>query len=265
MAHDGCVLDSLSPRRRRFVLTVTAALVAAALVAVGYAVLRQAGSSPVAQDELGPVLVVPGYGGNLIALDPIVEELEAQDRDVTVVRPIGNGTGDLREQADKLDAVARTALERAGASSVDVVGFSAGGVVARLWVQDGGRSLARRVLTIGSPHHGADTAVIAAEISGACSLACEQLVPESDLLRRLNAGDETPGGSEWISIASTEDQTVTPTETATLDGALNVLVQDVCPDSAPVHGQLPSNPVVLALLQTALGSDPPRVPTDVSC
>ena len=71
-------------------------------------------------------------------------------------------TGDLDAQAEVLGAAARTALARAHATSVDVIGYSAGGVVARLWVRDhGGKSLARRVITLGSPHHGTDVASLA--------------------------------------------------------------------------------------------------------
>ena len=51
-----------------------------------------------------------------------------------------------------------------------------------------------------------------------------QLASGSDLLRRLNAGDETPDGPTWVSIWTTQDETVTPPDTARLDGALNLPV-----------------------------------------
>jgi hypothetical protein len=149
---------------------------------------------------------------------------------------------------------------------VDVVGYSAGGVVARLWVRDeGGGSLARRVLTLGSPQHGTSQAALGLELAGGCPAACEQLVPDSDLLRRLNAGDETPDGPLWATVRSTADRVVTPVESAALAGALNVVVQDVCPSSRAAHPDLPSDPVVLAALDTVLGVAPPAAPADVTC
>ena len=79
--------------------------------------------------------------------------------------------------------------------------------MARLWVRDGGGAdMARRVLTLGSPQHGTSQAALGAEFAGSCPPACEQLVPESDLLRRLNAGDETPAGPLWATIRSTTDR-----------------------------------------------------------
>lgn len=71
------------------------------------------------------------------------------------MEPLGDGTGDLRGQAEHLGEVASRVQQDSGAASVDVVGYSAGGVVARLWVRDGGGAdMARRVLTLGSPQHG---------------------------------------------------------------------------------------------------------------
>lgn len=261
------MLDSLSPRRRRFLLSGVAVLGAVVVIAVGVTVVRGLADEPrAAQDEPGPVLLVPGYAGDVDSLEPLDAELRALGRRTVIVRPADGGTGDLKAQADRLGAVAAQTLARSEASSVDVVGYSAGGVVARLWVKDGdGGRLARRVLTLGSPHHGSDVAALATEAAGSCPTACEQLVPDSDLLRRLNASDETPDGPRWITVRSTSDTVVTPTDSASLSGALDVLVQQVCPGSTVAHGQLPSDPVVRGLLASALGTAAPALPEDVSC
>jgi alpha-beta hydrolase superfamily lysophospholipase len=258
------MLDSLSPQRRRVVL-VTAALAGLLVVTlVAMAVVRSiAGASdPVPQDQPGPVLLVPGYGGRVASLDPLAAALRAAGREVVVVERLGDGTGDLRAEAGQLQDVAEQTLEKTRASSVDVVGYSAGGVVARLWVRDyGGAGLARRVLTLGSPHHGTSQAAMGRELAGGCPTACEQLVPDSDLLRRLNAGDETPDGPLWATVRSTGDQVVTPVDSAALEGAVNILVQEVCPGATASHGELPGHPVTEAALTSVLGAESPRAPT----
>ena len=65
-------------------------------------------------------------------------------------------------------------------------------------------------------------------------------------------------------MRSTGDQVVTPVDSAALDGAVNILVQDVCPGSTAGHGDLPGNPVTEAALRTVLGVDPPHPPT-ITC
>jgi triacylglycerol lipase len=261
------VLDTLSPPRRRLVLV--AACLGLLLITISGAALVRARSNSgasVPQSEPGPVLLVPGYGGNVSSLEPVAAALRSAGRAAVVVTPPGDGTGDLGAQAIHLGDVAEHAVHDSGATSVDVIGYSAGGVVARLWVREqGGDRLARRVLTLGSPHHGTVQAALGADFAGGCPPACEQLVPDSDLLRRLNAGDETPEGPLWATIRSTSDQVVTPVDSAALEGAVNIRIQDVCQASTAAHGELPRDPVVLAALGSVLGVQPPRSPTDVHC
>jgi triacylglycerol lipase len=231
-------------------------------------VIRAIDSSarPVSQTDPGPVLLVPGYGGNVGSLEPLAAAVRSAGRTAVIVDPVGDGTGDLRTQAEHLGEVANRVREDAGAASVDVIGYSAGGVVARLWVRDGGGAeVARRVLTLGSPQHGTSQAALGAEFAGGCPEACEQLIPDSDLLRRLNAGDETPDGPMWATIRSTTDQVVTPVDSAALSGALNIVVQEVCSGSTVAHGDLPRHPVVLAALESVLGAETQQVPTNVIC
>jgi triacylglycerol lipase len=262
------VLDALSPQRRRFVLGAGALvlLLVVALVVTGVVRARAAAVHPVAQDQPGPVLLVPGYGGTGSSLEPLAAALRAAGRQAVVVPEVGNGTGDLAEQARHLGEVVESTQRDSGAPSVDVVGYSAGGVVARLWVRDdGGGSVARRVLTLGAPQHGTSQAALGSQLAGGCPPACEQLIPDSDLLRRLNAGDETPAGPAWVTLRSRTDTVVTPVDSASLEGALNVAVQDVCPGSTAGHPDLPTDPVTLALVTSALGVAAPSAPAGVRC
>lgn len=259
------MLSAFSPARRRLLLAMLAGVAALALVAA-VALVRVAMSdkpaiTPAAQDVPGPILLVPGYGGATSALEVLAATLEARGRDTTVVQLPGTATGDMREQAAALDEAADAAMERTGAGSVDVIGHSAGGVVARLWVDAEGGSVARRVVTLGSPHHGTSVAALAREfVPDSCPQACRQLSPDSDLLRELNAADETPRGPLFVSIWTRVDRVVTPPESAKLSGAVNVQVQEVCPGSRVEHGDLPRDPQVQAMVLAELGTAAPVVP-----
>jgi triacylglycerol esterase/lipase EstA (alpha/beta hydrolase family) len=254
------VLAGLAPARRRLVLTLAATVLAGLALTAGVLVprLRTSPAAAVAQDRPGPVLLVPGYGGATGGLDELAARLRAAGRDATVVALPGDGTGDLAASARALGAAVRAARERTGAASVDVVGYSAGGVVARLWAADGGAAQARRIVTLGSPHHGTDLAALAGGVlPGECPAGCRELAPGSALLQRLNAGDETPAGPTWVSFWTTADQTVQPPDSARLAGALDVPVQSVCAGSRVGHAQLPTDPLVQRMVLAELGPGPP--------
>jgi hypothetical protein len=266
------LLGRLSPRRRLFVAGV-AGLAAVIVVAVVVGILVSGGGGgpavPVAgtpaQDRPGPVLLVPGYGGSRGSLSVLARRIRAAGRKATVLHLPGNGTGSLIADAGVLNAAVNRAL-RGGAPSVDVIGYSAGGVTTLLWArEDGGVHKARRVITLGSPFHGTQLASAAeAFVPGACPVACQQLVPGSKLLTRLDA-PTGPARPSWLSLWSTGDTTVTPPDSARLPGALNVPIQSVCPAVQVSHSQLPTNPAVTAMVLQALGSGPVRVPTASDC
>lgn len=263
------MLEALSPSRRRFALAV-ACLAAVLVVAAVAGVLRSRSAGqvhPVAQDTPGPVLLVPGYGGSTAALRVLADTLGEAGRDVVLVQTPDDGTGDLATQAEALNVAAEAAIAESGADSVDVVGYSAGGVVARLWVAEhGGGDLARRIVTLGSPQHGTDVAGLAVDITpDECPAACRQLAPGSDLLLRLNAGDETPAGPAFVSVWTSDDNTVTPPDSAELDGALNIVIQDVCTVGEVSHGDLPRTESVMAIVLLELRSAAPVEPTSSDC
>jgi triacylglycerol lipase len=256
----------LSPRRRALLLGV--ALLALALVAtvtVAVVVRHAARPGVPAADRPGPVLLVPGYGGNTGSLAPLADRLRAAGREVTVVSLPGDGTGDLAAQASTVDGYVRTALAGSPAGSVDIVGYSAGGVVARLWVQRfDGVHKARRVVTLGAPHHGTSLAAAGTVVApDACPTACQQLAPGSALLSGLRT--PVPAPPAWLAVWTAEDQTVTPPDSARLEGATNLEIQSVCPGLAVAHGQLPSDAFVQAAVLDALGAAPIRAPTAADC
>jgi len=208
-------------------------------------------------EQPGPVLIVPGYGGVTRGLELLADRFRATGRDVTVMPLPGDGTGDLREAAAALDDAVTAALGRTGARSVDVIGYSAGGLVARIWVADGNADVTRRVLTLGSPHHGTRLAGLAGAFAAdRCPEACRQMIPDSELLAELGE-DETPDGVDWVSVWTVQDAVVTPAESARLDGAVNVPVQEVCAAAELTHQELPTDPLVQEIVLAELGADDP--------
>src|ERR1700691_267753 len=213
-------LGHLSPRRRIFTLGLALLTVAGASVGVVTAIAGHASNDPPAgyppQNRPGPVLLVPGYGGQTASLSALAKRIRATGRQALVVRMPGNGTGALDADASVLNEAVTRALE-GGAPSVDVIGYSAGGVVALLWARhDDGFAKARRVITLGSPFHGTTIAAGAEGfVPGACPLACQHLVRGSRLLAGIDA-TPVPARPRWVSLWTTDDQVVTPPGSARL-------------------------------------------------
>ena len=253
----------MSPRRRVLVvgtaLAVVLGLVAAVAAAAG---LWRRAEPELARAGEVPVLVVPGYNGTAVSVGTLAARLRAAGREVEVVELPDRGTRDLRTSAEALGR----AVDRTGAARVDLVGYSAGGVVIRLWLADPTRALrARRVVLLGTPNHGTELAGAAAALDpGLCGSVC-QLAPGSGLLAELNRGDETPPGPRFFSIWTALDQTVVPPATAVLDGATNIRVQDVCPSARLGHGDLISSPLALGLVVEALAGTLPDPPGAGDC
>jgi hypothetical protein len=251
----------LSPRRR-LLLGAVGLLVAVAGIAAG--VLWPRGEPEPAAGRPGAVLLVPGYGGSTGSLDQLAARIRGTGRTALVVPLAGDGTGDLAVQARVLDGYVNQVIG-AGSGPVTVIGYSAGGVVAWLWDVDyGGTARAGRIITLGSPLHGARIAAVGSAYDpGECPVACQQLVPGSALLTRLqdSAGPRPP----WLSLWSTDDQTVQPPDSARLAGAVNVPLQSICPGVDIQHSQLPTAPLVVGLVLRALAGTSVSAPAPGSC
>jgi triacylglycerol lipase len=267
-------------RRRRILGIAVTVIVLAGAVSVAVAVSRggqsgqpsQAGgtgrtaqSAAPPQNRPGPVLLVPGYGGSTGSLDSLASRIRATGRTATVLSLPGTGTGSLVAEAAVLNAAVGNALAH-GARSVDVIGYSAGGVVALIWARrDDGLARARRIITLGAPFHGTSLAAAAqAYVPDACPVACQQLIPGSSLLTSLDVASAA-GLPRWLSLWTTDDEVVTPPASARLSGAIDVPVQSVCPAASISHSQLPTNADVTAIVLQALGPSPLRKPTAADC
>ncbi len=251
----------LSPRRRA--LLGAAALLAAAAGVVAGLLVSRGQPEPVA-GRPGAVLLVPGYGGSTGSLEQLAARIRKTGRTAIVVPLAGNGTGDLAVQARVLDGYVNQAIG-AGSGPVTVIGYSAGGVVAWLWDIDyGGQGRAGKIIPLGSPLHGARIAAVGTAYDpGACPVACQQLAPGSALLTRLQRSAQAR--PPWLSLWSTDDETVQPPDSARLPGAVNVPLQSVCPGVDIQHSQLPTAPLVVGVVLHELAGNRVTAPAPGDC
>jgi triacylglycerol lipase len=244
------------------IAVATAIVIVIALTATAVVWHRANRDVAIAQDRLGPVLLVPGRVADSEELVDLQHRLFLAGRRALIVS-VGTGdSGDLKAQAQQIGRTADQLLDQ-GAPSVDVVGYSAGGVVTRLWLADGGADIARRVVTLGSPNAGAGQNQLNHLVTKRlCDVTCPQLTPGSPLLTTL---PQIRVAAPWLNVWTTSDKVVS-TPSARLPGALNVSLQSICADDRSGHSGLSSDPLTIGLVLRALSPEPlTSAPTQAEC
>ncbi len=226
-------------------LAVMVALIAAGALAIW--LLTRDTSPPVATraaQPQGTVLFIPGYGGGTAQIEQLADQLRTAGIDSEVI-PVGDGTADLRTYADAVTRRANT-LVSSGQPAPDLVGYSAGGVVARIAATQQ-PELYRKVVTLGSPHQGT-TAADAGALFGQCPPACQQLRTDSTLLAEL---PEPAHPSDWLSVWSDTDAVIRPPDSSQLVGVVDYRLQQYCTGDID-HGAVPTHPQSVAVVNAFL-------------
>jgi triacylglycerol lipase len=180
-----------------------------------------------------PVIIVAGTFSPAVANEPLATRLRADGYDARIFELPTLGLQDINLTARSLGAYVAQVRAATGASRVDLVGHSQGGLVARSYVKDfGGASSVDSLVTLGTPNRGTSVANLVSFLGlGNCLSvdACEQMSIGSSYLDQLNAGDDTIGTVRYTTFRTLQDELVRPVDNATLyDGATNVLVQSRC-------------------------------------
>jgi triacylglycerol esterase/lipase EstA (alpha/beta hydrolase family) len=210
--------------------------------------------------------LVPGYGGSDTLLETLANRLHSAGRTTILLALPDDATGDLNVQAGILAARVTEAL-KAGAPSVDLVGYSAGGIVIGLFVAAHPKEV-RQVVSVGSPLHGTAIASLAVALNAAasvCPVACRQMAPGSSVLASLAAAEPARTGVPWTSMWTTDDQVVLPPDSARFTGATNIMLQQVCADDTSNHLNLPADPLVAGLTLRALDTSNAASPSPSDC
>jgi triacylglycerol esterase/lipase EstA (alpha/beta hydrolase family) len=149
------------------------------------------------------------------------------------------GTGHIPQSAEELSAFVDRVLAATGATKVDLVGHSQGGMMPRYYLRFlGGGAKVHTLVGLAPSNHGTTLNglfTLATLIPGATSfaghcVACEEQAAGSAFLTTLNAGSETVRGVYYTVIESELDEVVTPYTSAFLSGAkvTNITLQHQC-------------------------------------
>jgi len=149
-------------------------------------------------------------------------------------------TGDIPTSAAQLGAFVDRVLQATGATKVDVVGHSQGGMMPRWYIKFlGGDQTVHELVGLAPSNHGTTFNGLASlarafpggpsAFGGLCQ-ACEQQFVGSSFLEELNAGGDTVPGPSYTVIETKYDTVVTPYTSAFLSGpnVTNITLQDQC-------------------------------------
>jgi triacylglycerol lipase len=202
-----------------------------------------------------PVLLIPGtfgwgainWGWNYQKLLPKLGWPAC-----TVDMP-AHGAGDIQIGSQYVVYAIRAMVQKSG-RDVALIGHSQGGLEARWalkWWPDL-RSHVSDVITLAAPNGGALYTNDNCNTPGSCATSLYQMRSDSKFLRALNAGREETFGLPFTAITTTTDHVfVTPAE-GSLQGAANLVVQQLCPGHDVDHVSLAFDGPTYAIVRDAL-------------
>jgi triacylglycerol esterase/lipase EstA (alpha/beta hydrolase family) len=182
-------------------------------------------------------------------------------------------TGPIERSAAQLKTFVNRVLSATGASQVDLVGHSQGGMMPRYYMKfDGGASKVHTLVGLAPSNHGTTLEglfTLAGYFPGANALftdcpACVDQEAGSAFLKKLNSGGDTLTGVQYTVIESQNDEVVTPYQSAFLSGPSsqvhNIDLQKQCSLDQGEHLSMPYDHIADADVLTALDPAHPVKP-----
>jgi triacylglycerol esterase/lipase EstA (alpha/beta hydrolase family) len=154
------------------------------------------------------------------------------------------GAAPVADSARQLGAFVDKVLAATGASKVDIVGHSQGGMMPRYYLKFlGGADKVGTLIGLAPSNHGTTVDGLA-KLPGVPELlglglgpSAQEQMTGSPLMRQLNAGGDTVPGVRYTVIESQDDEVVTPYQSAFLSGpdVTNIDLQQQCPLDSSDH------------------------------
>lgn len=230
-----------------------------------------------------PVVLVHGTFENMIinwnALSPLLANngycVFALNFGTKAGLPI-KALGPISESAVELRAFVDQVLAATGATKVDMVGHSQGGMMPRQYLKfEGGFSKVHALVGLSPSNHGTSASrlkTLLDLIPGASPLlngvldvtceACNDQFTGSDSITALNAGGDTFPAVSYTVIATRRDQVITPYTSSFLSGrdVTNITIQDGCRLDGAEHVAISYDSRALAYVLNALDPAHPIKP-----
>jgi triacylglycerol esterase/lipase EstA (alpha/beta hydrolase family) len=175
----------------------------------------------------------------------------------------------VENSAQQLASFVTQVLAWTGASKVDLVGHSQGGMMPRYYIQFlGGASYVHTLVGLAPSNHGTTANGLTTlgsffgsneyQFEGQVGCpACGEQIAGSPFMQKLNGNGDTVPGPNYFVLESRYDAVVTPYRSAFLTGpnVLDVTLQDQCPTDLTDHVGIIYDPVTLQDVMAALADN----------
>lgn len=168
-----------------------------------------------------PLLIVPGWGAPFFQTEYVARKFEAEGLQAIRVRLPGLALGDLDGSAAAVGRQVLDTLEAHQVERVNVVGYSLGGLIARVYFQKlNGYQKLHRAVFLGAPQDGIYTGYPALFTPSG-----RQLIPGCDYLRELNERGPRCSSRRCLSIYLSKDGIIVPSKSALLSCGYNLCLE----------------------------------------
>ena len=184
---------------------------------------------PAAASAHDPILFVHGWNGGTGTWSTMVSRFQA---DGWTAGELNNWSYNWHQSnattASEISTKVDQILAATGATKVDIVTHSMGGLSSRYYAKNlGGDQKIDQWVSLGGPNHGTNTANFCFDAS------CVEMRENSAFLKALNSGDETPGAVAYRTWWSPCDEVINPDSSVALSGATNT--QTSCMSHSTLH------------------------------